>query len=57
MSLAFILRGFTLVQKRLEKFQAKNGKQIIKMQNELHVKEREQERAAAVAKKLEEFLA
>lgn len=54
--LSSIIGTFTKTLARLEKFQKENGKKIIKMQNELHVKEREQDRALAIASNIKDFL-
>lgn len=51
-----ILSGFTKAQKELETFLKSNQKKIEKDRLELEVKEREQEKAQAVLKNIEEFL-
>lgn len=56
MTLNTIMRGLQLAQNRLATFQEKNSKAITGMQNELHVKEREQERAKQAQATLADFL-
>ena len=54
--LSGILSGFTKAQSQLSVFLKKNEETIKKERLELEVKEREQEKAQAVLKNIEEFL-